>query len=112
VTLKCEDFIQIKLNSIAAVYKPPRTPSIHDIIKKISTARCQWLTPVTPATQEAGILKIPITKRAGGVAQLVEYLSSKREALSTTKTSFQVSVSFLSAYSLFKGFSQWYFTRD
>jgi hypothetical protein len=64
-------------------------------------ARCRWLTPVVLATQEAEIRRITVQNqsiqkfvrpyleknhhksRAGGVTQMVEFLPSKLEALSS-----------------------------
>jgi hypothetical protein len=64
-------------------------------------ARCRWLTPIIPATQEAEIRRIvvqglpgqnesetlsqiyPTQKRAGRVDQVVECLPSKHESLSS-----------------------------
>jgi hypothetical protein len=70
--------------------------------KEVKPARCQWLTPVILATQEAEIRRIvnqsqsqanslrnPISKksiqnRAGGVAQVVVWLPSKCKTLSSS----------------------------
>jgi hypothetical protein len=67
-------------------------------------ARCWWLTPVILTTWEAEIRRIkvqaslgqivletlsqkhPTQKRAGGVSQVVEWLPSNREALSSNRT--------------------------
>jgi hypothetical protein len=77
--------------------------SMGKISKTLSLKKntCQWLTPIILATQEAGFRKIevqsqpwanssetlsrkyPTQNRAGGVAQVVEPLPSKLEALSS-----------------------------
>jgi hypothetical protein len=90
--------------SLPVQWRFPEQASMTTLHSVAKSARLQWLTPVIPATQEAEMRRIMVgsqprkivaklnpkkystQKRAGRVAQVIEDLPSKCEALSSNPT--------------------------